>query len=172
MPYDEAFADALTEIVFDDAVDEYDCYDRESLAAAVARRVDDPHHWVVMNHGQLHLMARGQMYRFGESNTLVSYMGFDFRGAILPGHPHAVSVDWDRREEAIQWAVENIGDGAFVEKPDGPAELVEFSWVTTWQGVGVAIQEPTGSGEFRGEAPEVFFFADKAKAALFRTFVG
>lgn len=147
----------------------------------------EPHFWAYQpDDDRDYLFARSKCYAVCPMNGEIVEMA-DLKPYLddVKDYPHRVEVEGARAPAAVAWAIENAGLGASLQGEDDAAEgsndprfdLVEdlsgVDWaVVRWSGFGLALTMPEHQGKVFDAAPEVFFFKDKAMAALFRTFVG
>lgn len=137
---------------------------------------DVPHFWAGDEDLLIdHLFTRTKVY---ECSVGYEFVGgtIDVAGyaARLAGHRHTVAIEYKHRWAAYDWVIENVPRGLTVIRPDTvgahPDDLSSFSWlIVETAGLGLCL---TGqiSGWIGRDPPQVFFFKDEEKAALFKLF--
>lgn len=146
---------------------------------AAALLGDENHFWAYSpEEDRYHLFARSKSYAICQSSgEFVEMVDFGPYQNLPQLYPHRVVVDQASARDAMTWAIDNSGAGAVLDVVEtgevNADDLNGFEWIVfKWTGSGLAMSSTTNRGEVFDQTPEVFFFKDKAKAALFRTFVG
>jgi hypothetical protein len=140
----------------------------------------ETHFWVYDD--QPYLFARSKCYGLCASGCLVEMADLTPYIEDVRDYPHRVEIDAGRAAEAIEWATEHVGLGASLHhgendeqdeaRFDHVDDLSSVVWaVARWPGFGLAMTVPAYAGEMFEDAPEIFFFRSKEKAALFRMFM-
>lgn len=166
----------------------FDRDETEYVHDAVKRYLnDEPHFWV--NDDMLLLIARGKAFwaqdvpeTGGTKFTLTVYDDYPDYSHLLQTHPHVVTLSMERALEydshyadedgiaqynVVDWLGDNIGRTTR-EEWHGPEDEVVYGD----QLAALVVMPHAMSGDVLRPSPLVYFFKDKAKAALFRTFLG
>lgn len=149
----------------------------DDLEAMVAERLADVPHFWSGDHDLLidHLFTPTRAYEASTDCELVGgTIDLTDYARRLGTHPHHVLIDYRHRWAAYDWAMENLSGGLTVLRSDSvgthPDNLSSFEWVIVeTAGLGLCL---TGqiSGWLGRDPAQVFFFKDKARATLFKTF--
>jgi len=178
----------MTNLVGDLALFTFSRDETEYVHDAVKRYLDDePHFWV--HDDMLLLIARGKAFwaqdvpdTGGTKFTLNVYDDYPDYSHLLQTHPHVATLsmeralDYDRQSadedgigqySVVDWLGDNIGRTTREEWHSRDDEVVYGDQLAA-----LAAMPHEMSGEVLQRPPLVFFFKDKAKAALFRMFIG